>query len=291
LKDRKNYLLFASSDALKRFLGRKISPTMKNGIEYCIMEKFAGNRILFTAEHAQTKKVMLKDLGPRAYTGVGDRNTDVLAKLGAYYLRSAYLIPLFVRTDADASRPPEYLGKGLRLFVRAKNSKQKKVYIPIHNNPSKLPDLLEYHKTIETLKPRTIVSVHGLNVKRDFDVLFGFGEDYKCIGGKKEAFKFKNEFINYLDRVFSDVGIRENLKIAVSTWRFTGSLNHVLTKHVIEHNKYFGDNPKNKRIGMQVELNYRGRVSKDDKDIPTIPYQLLVQVLGDFVFKWPQNSN
>lgn len=283
--ERKNYLLFASSDALERFLKRKMCPTVEDSIEYCVMEKFAGNRILITAEHAQTKKIMLEELGPKAYAGLGDKNTDILAKLGAYYLRSAYLMPLFIRTEADASRPPEDLGKGLRLFVKLMYAKQRTGYIPIHTNPSMLKHLIKYHQTIEKLNPNVIISIHGLSVKREFDMLFGFGENYECIGGKGEAFMFKNEFTDYLDRIFSEIGIRSNLKIAVSTWRFTGSQNYVLSKHIIEHNSAV-NNPKNKRIGLQVEFNWRGRVSEDDNSMPIIPYQIVVQALGDFVFKW-----
>lgn|GEM_PF-1864621 len=284
-RERKNYLLFGSLEAFDRFFKRKISPTSNESVEYCIMEKFSSNRVLFTAEHSQTKRAMLKELGPRAYLGIGDKNTDILAKIGAYYLRSAYLLPLFIRTEADASRPPEDLDKGLRLFVRASYAGHKTTYIPIHANRSFLPRLNEYHKTIEKLSPNVIISVHGLNVKREFDLLFGFGEDYECIGGKKEAFRFRNEFTYYLDSVFRETGIRSNLKIAVSTWRFTGSQNYVLTKHIIEHNHTVKD-PKKKRFGLQIEFNLRGRVDKEGSEFPTIPYQLAVQALGDFVFKW-----
>ena len=42
--------------------------------------------------------------------------------------------------------------------------------------------------------PRTIIRVHGISAKREFDLLFGFGEDYEAIGGKTQAFKFKNRF-------------------------------------------------------------------------------------------------
>jgi len=285
LKYRKNYLIFGSSEAMERFFKRKISPLINDGVEYCVMERFAGNRILFTAEHAQTEKAMLKELGAKAYAGVGDKNTDILAKLGAYYLRSAYIMPLFLRTEADASRPPEDLGKGLRLFVKPKYATQDISYIPIHTDPSFRKKLNEYHKTIEKLDPKAIISVHGLNVKREFDLLFGFGEDYKCIGGKKEAFRFRNEFTDYLDRVFRETGVQANLKIAVSTWRFTGSQNYILTKHVIEHNESIGSEKK-KRVGLQVELNFRGRVVSEDTQLPTIPYQLMIQALGDFIFRW-----
>lgn len=289
VKQRKNYIVFGSSDAMNRFFTRKMSPTVNDSVEYHVMEKFRGNRILFTAEHAQTKRLALDGARKKAYIGVGDKNTGVLAKIGAYYLRSAYIMPRFIRTEADASRPPEDLGVGLRLFVRPSYANEKTVYIPIHKDKSMLPKLNEYHRTIERLDPRAIISVHGISVKREFDLLFGFGENYETIGGKKEAFRFRHEFTEYLDRIFRETNVRANLKIAVSTWRFTGSQNHVLTKHIIEHNRSKTDSKKN-RIGFQVEMNLRGRRTKGDAGLPTIPYQLTTQALGDFIYKWRNNS-
>lgn len=281
-----NYFLFGSSAALERFLKRKMAATVEDKIEWCVMEKFPGNRILFTAEHAATKKLPMGEFGDRAYVGIGDKNTGILAKLGAYYLHSAYLTPLFLRTEADAARPIEDLGKGLRLFVKIFYAKQKTTYVPIHAYPSMLPYLKRYHQLIEQLNPKAIVSVHGMHVKRKFDVLFGFGEGYEAIGGKRQAFKFKNEFTDYLDKIFGLVGLSSRLQIAVSTWLLKGSRNYILTKHVIEHNKKHGK----KRLGLQVEFNWRGRVMEGDRAVPTIPYQLVVQSLGDFVYKW-MNTN
>jgi hypothetical protein len=276
---------------MNRFFRRKISPTATGAVEYCVMEKFRGNRVLFTAEHAQTKRLPLREVGKKTYVGVGDKNTGVLAKIGAYYLRSAYIMPRFIRTDADASRPPDDLGIGLRLFVRPNHSEQKTMYVPIHADKSSLPKLNEYHRVIEQLDPRAIISVHGISIKREFDLLFGFGEDYETIGGKKEAFRFRHEFTEYLDRIFRETGVRTNLKIAVSTWRFTGSQNHVLTRHIIEHNRTTTKNdPKKKRIGFQIEMNLRGRRTRGDSGLPTISYQLTMQALGDFIYKWNNNN-
>lgn len=284
-KKRNNYLLFGSSSDLERFFSRKICPIIGKDIDYCVMQNYDAKRILFTAEHAQTERHMLPHLGGRAYAGVGDKNTDALAKIGAYYLRSAYILPLFIRTEADASRPPEELGNGLRLFVKPKYASQETTYIPIHKDRAASKKLEEYHNTIGRLNPKTIVSVHGIGEKREFDLLFGFGEDYEAIGGKKEAFRFKNQFTEFLDDVFREASIRTNLKIGVSTWRFTGSQNYTLTRHVIEHNRRT-THEKDKRLGMQIELNFRGRVDKKDRELPTFPYQLMVQALGDFVYRW-----
>jgi len=275
------YLTFNSSESLNSFLKRKIEPTITDDIEYCAMEKFSTNKILFTAEHAIADRVELKEFGRKAYANVGDINTGILAKLATFNLRSAYLVPLFLRTEADASRPPEDLGKGLRLFTRVFHSKtQTTTFIPIHNNQKFLPSLERYHKIIEQLNPSAIVSVHGMSVKRKFDVLFGFGENYNSIGGKKQAFKFKNEFAVFLDRIFNELKLN-SLQIAVSTWLLAGSRNYVLTKHVTEYNKKH----EKKRIGMQVEFNWRGRVREDDP-VPSLSYQIVVQALGDFVLQW-----
>jgi len=276
------YLTFDSSESLRAFFTRKLNPTEKNNIEFCVMEKFPVNKILFTAEHAVCNKIPMKKFGKKAYIGIGDKNTDLLAKLAAFSIRSAYMIPKFLRTEADASRSPEELGLGLRLFSKIFYSKgQSTTYIPIHTDPSYLPYLQGYHRTIEELDPRTIISIHGMHIKRKFDLLFGFGENYEAIGGKKEAFRFKNEFNSFLDNVFKKLGLRGNLNIAVSTWFLTGSRNYVISNHVIEHNK----KSENKRIGMQVEFNWRGRVKKGDL-VPTLAYQVVVQALGDFIFKW-----
>lgn len=259
-----------------------MTPTVSNNIEYTILEKFRFNRILFTAEHAAVKKVELKEFGENAYITVGEKNTDLLAKLAAFHIRSAYILPLFSRIDADASRDPEDIGKGLTLLTRIwRSKKQKRTRVLIHSNPNFLPYLNHYHKTIEKLNPKAIISIHGMNVKREFDVLFGFAENYGAIGGKRQAFQFKYRFLNFLEDIFHQLKLKPP-KIAVSTWLFTGSRNHVLNKHVVEHNKFSND----KRIGMQVEFNWRGRVDREDWDRPSIRYQVFIQALANFVFKW-----
>ncbi|MDI6806555.1 MAG: hypothetical protein QMD14_01920 [Candidatus Aenigmarchaeota archaeon] len=276
-----SFFTFGSLDELRSFLGRKIHPQVVEEVEYFVMERFPIKKVLFTAEHAVSKEIPMKEYGKNAYIVIGDKNTDTLAKLAAYYIKSAYVATLFSRIDADAARDTMELGKGLRLFVRVFNSeKQPSIYVPIHSNKSYLSNLRRYHRVIEELNPKTIISIHGMHVGRKFDMLFGFDKNYGGIGGKENAFRFKREFISFLDGVFSELGIRNNLEIAVSTWLFTGSRNYVLTKHVIEHNK----KSKEKRIGMQVEFNWKGRVG--EIAIPTIPYQVAVQALADFITKW-----
>jgi hypothetical protein len=286
--DRKaSYITFTNFESLNSFLKRKTEPVVKDRIEHSVMVKFKSNRILFTAEHAQTKRIHHPEFGKHAYIGIGDKNTDVLAKLGAYYMQSAYIMPLFLRTEADAARAVEDLGRGMTMLSKVfyeRKDMERKVCVPIHNDISYLPYLQNYHELIEHLNPKAIVSIHGMNVKRKFDVLFGFGKDYKGIGDKKTALEFKLKFIEYLDGVFRSLGMRNNLEIAVSTWFLSGSRNEVLLKHVIEYNE--DSKNSDKRFGVQVEFNWRGRAMEADRSVPTIPYQLTVQTLGDFVNKW-----
>jgi hypothetical protein len=277
------FLTFPTSYRLKQFLERKITPMVLNDIEYAILEKFRFNRILFTAEHAVVKKIELKEFGKNAYITIGEKNTDLLAKLAAFHIRSAYIFPLFSRLDADASRNPNDIGKGLTLLTRIwKSKKQKRTRVLIHSNPAFLPHLNRYHKIIERLNPKAVISIHGMNIKRKFDVLFGFAENYSAIGGKDLAFQFKYSLLNFLEDVFHKLKLGPPPKIAISTWLLTGSKNYVLSKHVVEYNKLSNEN----RIGMQVEFNWRGRVDKKDWDKPSIRYQVFIQALANFVFRW-----
>ncbi len=287
LGDRNNYLLFDSYDAFNRFMSRKTNPVVEDAVEYCRMEKYPVSRILFTAEHDKTEKVPLREISDTAYAGLGDTNTGTLAKIGAYYLRTAYLIPNFVRTDADPSRPPEDLGRGLRLFVKQKRTGNYPVSVLIHKKTSMMPKLMRYHEVIEQMNPKFVLSVHGVSEKREQDIIFGFGKEYNYIGGKKEAFRFRDEFSQELDRAYNSIGITANLNIEVSTWRFLGHKNYVLSNHVTDHNLRSDE----KRMGIQVEFNLKGRVSKHDEKLPTIPYQMAIQVLGDFVYKWNNSKN
>ena len=188
------------------------------------------------------------------------------------------------RKDADAARNPKELGKGLVLFTRITNSEtpQKVAYVPIHSDSSYLKILERYHSIIEKLNPRAIISVHGLHADREFDMLFGFGPNYEMIGGKKEAFKFKKFYIQKLSQIFEKLNLNFDMRIGVSTWRWMGSKNYVLTRHIAEYNK----SGKKKRIGLQVEMNYKGRVCKETKGLPSKEYQIAIQVLGEVVWEW-----
>ena len=273
-------LTFRTQRQLNDFLGRKISPTFMGEIEFCIFDKFKHNRILFTAEHAAWKKLRLPKFGKNAYVVVGERNTDLLAKLAALHLRSAYLIPWICRINADPARDPKELGKGLTLFSRVWKGEKKVTRILIHRDKDYFSKLERYHQLIASLNPKAIISIHGMNMKRKFDLLLGFGKNYGAIGGKKNAFKFKHEFHSFLENILWRMGLK-SLDIAVSTWLLVGSRNYVITRHIIEHNKKGGN-----RIGVQAEFNWKGRVGKGEN--LSVEYQVAVQALGEFMLKWIQ---
>lgn len=269
---------------MDRVLEKKLKPVEEDGIEYCILDGFKDNRILFTAPHAFTSRIRMKKFGEGAYIGIGDKNTGKLARLAALHTNTAYIIPKVLRTEVDPSRPPEDLGKDLKLLVPILHSEKEKktIYIPIHQNKSLEYILDRYHKLIGSFKPRGIVFIHGMHSRHKFDILLGFGENYIGINGKDKAFKFKKELINKTQRLFQKFGIKQELNIEVSKWLFVGKNNYPLEKYVIEYNKKH----KKKRIGVNAEFNLRGRTSKEDKNLPTIRYQLALQTLADLTVEW-----
>lgn len=275
------------------FFKRNINSVVEDKIEYCVMEKFAGNRILFTAEHAIEKRIPLKRFGSDAYIKIGDKNTDILAKIACCSLRSAYIFPKFIRTKADASRDPNDLGKGLTLYQMVYGVK-KKIFInfPIHNDTNYKKYLDSYNETIEKMNPRLIVSIHGMDKRRKFDLSLGFGKNYQYISGLKNARRFKNSFVEFLKTTFGDLDLDFDLKVNISQL-FRGEGNYVLRKHVIENNllKVNDSNNKglDKRVGLQVELNARGRVKRGI--LPTIEYQVATQALGRFFVAWTKGKN
>ena len=263
-------LVFDSRNELVDFLRRKLQPTKVGEIEFQSLENYPARRILFTAEHPKVNHF------PELEAWVGEKDTDLLAKLAALHLRSAFLVSWIPRHEADAARDPAQLGKGLRLWLKTRNGKT--IFVPIHRNPAYFGKLVFFHKKIQELKPRILVSIHGTHRSRKFDLLLGFGANYEGIGGKKAALEFKLKFLDYLDKVFSELGLREDFKVGVGKLRFAGGVNYVLDKHVVEFNKSSGE----KRIGVQAEFNWKIR----GEDLKYS--QVVVQALGEFLL---QNFN
>jgi len=268
-----SFLIFAEKQEFEFFIKRKVFPIFFKNIEVGILSGYSFKRILFTAEHAKSDRIEVVIGGKRELVAVGDKNTDILAKLGALNLSSAYLIPWFLRTEIDASRNPAEIGKGLRLLTSV-IGKNRRVFIEIHKNIEKREELETYHKLISLLNPSIIISIHGMHKKRKYDVILGFGENYSAIGGKKNAFDFKYRFLDYLDKVFNDLKLKTDLEVGIGKFHYSGTVNYVLQKHVIEKNK----------IGVQVEFNLKGRLNKEN-GLPTVTYQILIQALGRFMYE------
>jgi len=275
-----SFIIFDNKKELENFLKRVRSKRLEK-IEYGILENYKKNRILFTAEHAYTSQVRTPEYGKESYVKIGDTNTDILAMMMAYRLRSSFLISRLSRIEADAARPIKTLGKDERILLEIFRSKDKKQYIRIHRNKDYAPFLLQYHSVIERLNPSALVSVHGMCERgHPPDILLGFGKNYRIVGGRKNALKFKNFFIERVDKALSELKIENRLKINISKSLFTGEKNYVLNKHVIQYNK----TRERKRFGIHVEFNERGRISKGNfvrKD-----YQIAAQVLADTIVDW-----
>jgi len=271
---------FDSSEQMENKL-KELKPIEKEKIEYCILDGFKNNKIIFTAPHALTDRIYLKHLGKNAYVGIGDKNTGKLAKLAALYTNTSYIIPKVVRTEVDMARSPEDIGKNLKLLAPIFYSKtEKKTYISIHQNKKLRPILERYYNIIDNFDPKSIIFIHGMHKRHNFDLLLGFGQDFAGIGGKQNAFKFKKELGNKIQEK-----IKQKFKIGVSNWLFVGKNNYLFKKNITDYNKRH----KEKKIGINLEFNLRGRITKDDKNMPTPQYQIAVQILANLVVEWTNN--
>ena len=253
-----SYKVFFGRKEMDDFFGT-FDYKIENSLEKCVFKGYKKSRVLFTAEHAVTRRLRTKS---GIVFGVGDVNTGLLARLGAYHARGAYLIPRKSRIRVDLCRPGSQLGKGVRLFAKILEGPGKREYISIHKDRKALGYFLNYHRIIEELAPHKIVSVHGMAKDRKFDVMLGFGKRWNFIGGKRNAFKFRREFKERLE----SEGIE--LKVAIAKNLFTGQTNYTLRRHVQEWNKA---HPGEKRIGVHVEWNSKGRGKKGS--CPSVDYQ------------------
>jgi len=280
------FFIFHSSECMDKTLKEKLNPNEENGLEYSVLDKFDSFRVLFVAPHAHVRKIYLKKYGRNAYTVVGDKNTGRLTRLAALHTRTGYLIPKVLRISADPARDPDDLGKGMKLLVPLYHSEtnKKKIKMVIHRDEKFKPFLFKFHEVIENFKTKSIVQIHGMHKRHKFDILLGFGKDYLGIGGKNRAFKLREEFVRKCDEIFENFRMKNDIKIGIAKKLFVGRENYILNKHVISYNNY--DEHDDKRMGFIAEFNLRGRTSKNDKNLPTMKYQLAVQVLADVVVNW-----
>jgi hypothetical protein len=263
----------------------KFSPKLENRVEYEILKNYMQDRILITAEHAETKKLFLPEYGKTAFVGIGDKNTDKLAKLASNKIKCAYMISRILRTQVDLSRPYKDFRKA-RLYAGLFNVKfHKKTKILIHKDIAKANILLFYHKRIEELNPRAIMSFHGMHLRYKPDILLGFGPGRRYFD---KPFEFREFFQSRLTNALESLKLENNMDIKISKKLFTGTKNYTLYKHIKEFNDE--QRPKKKRLGIHVEFNLRGRIRKSTNELPGLRYQVASQVLAESLRQWLKSN-
>ncbi|MBI4018884.1 MAG: hypothetical protein HY364_01355 [Candidatus Aenigmarchaeota archaeon] len=263
-------------------------PQNANNLLFQTLEDYSRNKILIVAEHAQTTRIKSPKHGKKAYIGIGDANTATLAKLGAWHSQSAYIIPTILRTELDLARPSDAEGMRLRVlpFMADEGHEETESHIPISTNKNLMHIFEFYHKTIESLNPKLILSYHGMHSHRQADVLLGFGPDRSYIGGSKNAFSFRRFFVKRLKERLKERNVRIDITVKVSKSLFTGSKNYTLYRHVKEYNEKNSDI----RFGIHVEFNRHGRVMKEHPSLPKLRYQIAAQVLAECAEEWVEKQ-
>jgi len=242
--------VFSTKQEFERFFS-KFGEEVCKGVELVKFEGYEKNRVLIIAPHAGIKGVKVRVDGVEREVHVGDENTHILAKVAAWNLGSAALISYVPRDTADFARDPEMLGKELFLPLSVPTHKgRKKILVRIHRDRRYYEALKKFHREIEKLDPKFILSYHGMGPRFRTDVLLGFGEGRKYIGGVKNAFKFRELVRKYEKKM----GIDFTVKIAKR--RLLGRCEYNLAAHVREG-----------RFGALVEFNYRLREGFPGEDV------------------------
>jgi len=259
-------LLFNNIDEYKKFFD-SAEKNMEDDIEYRVFKNFSANRILILAEHAFSERIAVPECGKGAYMGIGDKNTDMLARMAAFYSGAAYIIPWLSRRKIDFARDPEMVGKDNKLLAAISHSKpQQKRYITIHRDEGYLPVLLKYAELIKKLEPKFILSYHGMHRRHPSDISIGAGPDFAYLGGKAKTWEFVKYSKEKINEKIKELGFKFPLDIRMSRI-FAGNINYTLAKY-----------SKKGAICCQVEFNLRGRTSSK-LGMPKRKFQLAGQLL------------
>ena len=272
------YLVFRTPEEMNEFFEKNLKVREKMKIEYAILSNFKKNRVVFCAPHAVTERIYV---GNGKYIGIGDKNTEKLAKIAALRIGSVYISPKFSRREADLTRDPRKLGNGIKLLAPLYGKKVSKTYVSIHTNKKFMKSLEFYHGLIGRLNPKALVFIHGMHRRSKADVVLGLGKNMEYFIGEDFAKKFLEDFKLGTSEALKKFSISRELKIRIAR-TYRGIDDYGLKTHVLNHNL----ESKKKRVGMNVEFNLRGRVTKKYKELPSVEYQLTVQVLADTLLKW-----
>ncbi len=269
-------VLLKTVNDMNNFLS-KFSFRTDHMIEYEVLRNYSKDRILITAEHAATKKLFMPEYGKRAFVGIGDKNTDKLAKLAAFHINGAYMIARILRTQVDLSRPYKEFKKA-RLYAGLFNvEEQRKTKVLIHKDIGKADILFFFHRKIEELKPRAILSFHGMHMRYKPDIILGFGPGRRYFD---RPFEFRDFFHERLGSTLDSLKMDNEFDIKIGKKLFTGTKNYTLYRHV----KEFKGRPK--RLGIHVEFNLRGRIRESTNELPKLRYQVAAQILADCLKEW-----
>ena len=228
---------------------------IENKIEYKVFSGYEENKILIVAPHAFQGRCFVNISGKMKKIKVGETNIHILTKIASYNINGAFIISYVPRTEADFARKPELLGKGLKLNFLVNGKRHP---IDIHKNTKYFYLLEKFHKMIEDLNPKFILSFHGTEIP-NFDALLGFGKNKKYIKGKENAFRFRKNVLKKLKKL--DI---QDLKIKISKI-YRGISEAVLNMHV-----------KDNRMGILVEFNKTGRLP-----FPSLKYQKMAICIAE----------
>jgi len=232
-------------------------------VECKVFEGYEKSRVLIIAPHAGTAQVEVGFSNGSVKRYIGDRNTDVLAKVAAFNIGGAVLVSYVPRTEADFARDPEKLGEGISLNVsKIVNGSKVKVQVPIHRNPEWYGVLSRFHQKIEELDPMFILSYHGLGYTSKAHVVLGFGRNSNYIGGEENA----RMFVESVRKIAREMNLNYEIKKASI---FSGSSEWNLASHV------------RNRFGVLVEFNFWLR-----KDFPGEEAQKLGTAIAMAAVKW-----
>ena len=267
-------LVFKNIEAYNKYFG-SVDNNKINYIEHKTFKGYSKNRILITAEHAFTERIPDPRYGKGSYVGLGDKNTDILARMAAFSSSSAYIIPWASRYKVDFARDPRLIGKDTKLLVVVSQAKIPiKKYTTVHNDKNYLYLLIRYHNMIRDMKPKFVLSFHGMHKRHRTDISIGAGTNCSYLGGKEQARAFVTFVRNKTNEKLNEMGFKQPLDIRLSTL-FLGTRNYMLNKFT-----------KN-ATGCQVEFNLRGRTS-EKRGMPIPKFQIAAQMIPECVknFNW-----
>jgi len=224
--------------------------------------KFGEAPVLIVAPHIGGEKIEWKAEGKTVIFNMCEWATDILAAKAAREIGGHLMVSRIPRNKVDFARSPEDLGRGIT--ARLGHSRlEHPVLMPVHADTSGRPLLEKFHKKIDEIRPKFILTYHGMMNKK-YDVLLGFGRRKQYIGGLVNAHKFRSMVVRTLPK-------NPGLKVGISWKRLTGESDYVLKSHVHKPVR-----------GALVEFNKKGRSEQE----PSSEYEQLAVAIARVAKEW-----